>query len=102
VLPNASRSAAIIGVSHTSRLRPARLSLNFRLAAKVDDPVATTRTLGKWSAATLRTSDGFVSRWISSRTTVDPGRLVAPEELGILECMPYPDEFAVEVANPGQ
>jgi hypothetical protein len=31
-----------------------------------------------------------------------PGRLVAPEELGILECTPYPDEFAVEVANPGQ
>ena len=30
------------------------------------------------------------------------GRLVAPEELGILEGTPYPDELAVEVANPGQ
>ena len=53
--PKAADSSANTGVSSTTRLRPARLSLNFVVAARVEEPVARTFRPGKASAAILST-----------------------------------------------
>lgn len=51
-----------MGVSHTSALRPVKVSRKRVLAPSVDEPVANTRTSGKWSAAILSNSEGLGNR----------------------------------------
>src|SRR5712692_5866080 len=67
--PKSTRSASVIGVSQTSALRPVRVSRNRAEAPRVEEPVARMRVVGKWSAAILRSSDGFDKRCTSSKTT---------------------------------
>ena len=58
------------GTSSTTRLRPVRLSRNFCVAARVEEPVARMRNRGNASAPILSSRLGSGSWWTSSRTTV--------------------------------
>ena len=51
-----------MGVSHSSSLRPAKVSRNLAEAPSVEEPVARIRVSGKWSAAIFKISDGRSSR----------------------------------------
>ena len=55
-------SSKPMGVNHTLRFRPASVSRNFADAPRVEDPVANTRSRGKWSAAIFNNSEGLGKR----------------------------------------
>ena len=62
-------SSCSTGTSSTTRLRPVRLSRNFCVAARVDEPVARIFSLGNPSAPIFSKRLGSGSWWTSSNTT---------------------------------
>ena len=75
IVSHGSAGALQLGTAVLTRLRPVRVSRNFRVAARVEEPMARIFSSGKLSAPIFRRRLGSLNWWTSSKTTVGFCRL---------------------------